>query len=99
MGAKFTVNRRPYSFVVCEGEGCRCNGCNRHQTTPDLPGGGEHVQPAGADLRHHIGIASQLAVGENFNAEFALRLPQDISRRKFQSFRDRMRISERNTQF
>jgi hypothetical protein len=70
--AQLAVHRLPDGVVVLEGEADAVDRRGGHQGGQDQAGQGEEVDRAGAQLRQHVGVGTQLVVGEHLDVDLAV---------------------------
>ena len=75
MGAELAVHGLPDRVVIREREADAVDGSRRHQRRQDQAGQREELDAAGADLAQHVGVGTELVVGENLQVD-----PADWSR-------------------
>jgi hypothetical protein len=71
MGAKIAVHGLPDRVVIRESKPDAVDGRCRNQGRQDQARQREKLDPAGADLAQHVGVGTELVVGENLQVEAA----------------------------
>jgi hypothetical protein len=67
IGAERPVHGGPHLVVILEGEADAVDRGDRHIGRENEAGQVEHLDRAGAQLRQHVGVAAELAVGEQLD--------------------------------
>jgi hypothetical protein len=78
IGAERAVHGGPDLVVVLEGEADAVDRRRRHIGGEDQAGQVEHLDRAGAQLRQHVGVAAELAVGKQLHVHAAAGLLADL---------------------